>query len=97
MRKGSTSINRIVNIQPRIKGSSNKVTGVSALLPTVSNPVDLVNYEDAFRHFTSGSISEGCITTDNGNGTFSISSGEVAIRSSALDDAPLSVYAIAAS
>lgn len=96
VRSGSTIINRIVNIHPRINATANKTTGVSAQLPTVSATGDMSNYEDAWRHFNSATISDGCATTDNGNGTFNIAAGDVVIRSATVDDAPLSVYRIAA-
>lgn len=97
VRKDATSINRIVNIQPRIKGSSNQTSGIAALLPTVSNPEELVNYEDAWRIFNSTSVVYGCDATDNGNGTINISEGEVVIRTQDTDAAPLVVYKVGAS
>jgi len=96
VRKNNTNINRIVNDIPRIKWNSNASTWVTPLLPTVSNPTELVNYEDAWRHFTSWAITNGCEITDQEDWTFNIAEWEVVIRVSDEDTSTLAVYKIAA-
>jgi hypothetical protein len=50
---------------------------------------EMNNVQDFFRHAWSSGITDGCLITDNGDGTVNISSGEVLIRDIAEDDADL--------
>lgn len=96
VRKNNTTINRIVNDIPRVKGNATTSTWVTPLLPTVSNPTELVTYEDAWRHFTSWAITHWGEITDLEDWTFDFAECEVAIRTSDSDEATLAVYKVAA-
>ena len=83
--------------------SFNGLTGIvnatNATIPLATagvGVVDMLTTADAFRHFTTGSVTEGGDVTDNGNGTFNIAACEVVLRTSAVEDAPLVVKAVAA-
>ena len=67
-------------------------------LPTSGSPTPsgLARVNQFFHLGFSGTIVTGCDITDNGDGTVSITAGEVAIRNAATDNAYLATYAVAA-
>ncbi len=57
---------------------------------------ELLTVTDMADHFLTGAVVNGCGATDNGNGTFSIASGEVMIRDAASDHSSLHTFALSA-
>ncbi len=84
-----------VLVYPQVLGQAARPSNQISV-PYVGAVLDMKSVEDAWRHFFSGTVSEGCAITNNGNGTVSFASGEVVLRSADTQDATLKTYTIAA-